>query len=293
MLYQKYSSTYLCREHFIEDVERKIKRDIRKYRMIEKNDTIAVALSGGKDSTALLYTLHKLFHRRPDVRLIAITIDEGIKGYREHTLKHAQSLTEQLNITHVIRSFTDYFGVGLDEMIRSGRNPCTICGVLRKKLLNATAIELHATKLAIGHNLDDEAQTILMNYLRADIERMMRMIPGARQPGLVPRIKPLRSIPEREVALYIYLQGLPLDVSTCPYAATALRGDVRELLNNYEAAHPGTKYALLGGFEKITESLVKTHTIAPLKKCTRCGGPTGNTTTCKACQILSETRNNL
>jgi uncharacterized protein (TIGR00269 family) len=288
VLYQKYSSAHLCSKHFIEDVERKIKRDIRKHRMVERGDIIAVALSGGKDSTALLCILHKLFYRRPDVNLVAITIDEGITGYREHTIKHAQYLTAHLKITHVIRSFKDAYGKTLDEIVRdTGRNPCSVCGVLRKNLLNKTARELHATKLAIGHNLDDEAQTILMNYLRADTERMLRMIPGNIQPGLVPRIKPLRSIPEKEIALYNLLHDLPLDTHTCPYATTALRADVRDLLNNYEVKHPGTKYALLAGFEKITESLRQTHTITPVKKCTQCGEPTGGKL-CKTCQILRD-----
>ena len=86
VIYQKYSNAHLCKNHFIEDVERKIKRDIRKFKMIGKGEKIAVALSGGKDSIALLYVLHKIFRNRPDLEFMAITIDEGIKGYREHTL---------------------------------------------------------------------------------------------------------------------------------------------------------------------------------------------------------------
>ncbi|MCZ7403475.1 MAG: hypothetical protein O8C67_00900 [Candidatus Methanoperedens sp.] len=82
VVYQKYSNAHLCKVHFIEDVERKIKRDIRKFKMVERSDRIAVALSGGKDSIALLYILHKIFKNRPDIELLAVTIDEGISGYR-------------------------------------------------------------------------------------------------------------------------------------------------------------------------------------------------------------------
>ena len=286
VIFQKYSSAHLCEYHFKEAVERKIKRDIRKYRMVEKNDTIAVALSGGKDSSMLLYILHKLFSKRRDTSLVAISIDEGIHGYRRHTLEHAYKLTGKLEITHVVKSFKDNFNADLDTMTIGGKNPCSICGVLRKNLLNRTARELGATKLAMGHNLDDEAQTILMNYLHANIDRMTRMIPSSRQPGLIPRIKPLRSIPEKEVALYAITTNLPLDTSTCPYAATALRNDARNLLNNYETAHPGTKYALLKGSEKITESLKETQTTTPVQICERCGEPTGNKKTCKTCELL-------
>ncbi|CAD7768702.1 tRNA-5-methyluridine(54) 2-sulfurtransferase [Candidatus Methanoperedenaceae archaeon GB37] len=285
IIFQRYSSAHLCKHHFKEDVERKIKRDIRKYRMVEKNDTIAVALSGGKDSSMLLYILHKLFSKRRDTTIVAISIDEGIQGYRKHTLEHAYQLTRRLGATHIVKSFRDTFGADLDTMVESGKNPCSICGVLRKNLLNSTARELGATKLAIGHNLDDEAQTILMNYLHANIDRITRMIPEKRKEGLIPRIKPLRSIPEREVALYAITTNLPLDTSTCPYAGTALRNDVRDLLNNYETAHPGTKYALLTGSEKIAESLIKTETTRPIQRCEVCGEPTGNNKTCKTCEI--------
>ena len=88
--------------------------------------------------------------------------------------------------------------------------------MLRKNILNKAARELGADKIAIGHNLDDESQTILMNYMRGDIGRLKRMIPGTIQKGMIPRIKPLRSIPEKEVALYAFLNGLPVSMDECP-----------------------------------------------------------------------------
>ena len=284
VVFQKYSNAHLCRVHFIEDVERKIKRDIRKFRMIEKNDRIAVALSGGKDSTALLYVLHKIFKNRPDIELLAVTIDEGIKGYREHTLSHAVKLTEELGIPHIIKTFEEGFGITLDELTkRKEHAACTLCGVLRKNLLNKAARELGADKLAIGHNLDDEAQTILMNYLRGDVDRLKRMLPGVIQPGLVMRVKPLRSIPEKEVALYGLLNDLPVSTDECPYAGEALRNEVREMVNNYEVKHPGTKYSLLGGFDVIAPALCTPDT--QIVQCRLCGEPSSEDV-CKTCRLL-------
>lgn len=284
VVYQKYSSVHLCKTHFIEDVERKIKRDIRKFRMIEKGDRIAVALSGGKDSTALLYILHKIFKNRPDIELLAITIDEGIREYREHTLSHAVKLTGELGIPHTIKTFEEGFGITLDELIkRKEHAACTLCGVLRKNLLNKAARELGADKLAIGHNLDDESQTILMNYLRGDMDRLQRMMPNATQPGLVMRIKPLRSIPEKEVALYGFLNDLPVSTDECPYAGEALRNEIRDMLNNYEVRHPGTKYSLLGGFEAISRALSSANT--QIVQCRLCGEPSSEEV-CKTCRLL-------
>ncbi len=280
--YQKYSNAHLCKTHFIEDVERKIKRDIRKFRMVERDDRIAVALSGGKDSTALLYVLHRIFGKRRDIELSAITIDEGIRGYREKTLSHAVKLTNELEIPHTMRSFEGEFGTTLDELIRKKEAAaCTLCGVLRKNILNKAAREIGATKLAIGHNLDDEAQTILMNYLRGDVDRMTRM--AGILPDMVLRIKPLRSIPEKEVALYGLLNNLPVSTDECPYAGEALRNEIREMLNNYEVKHPGAKYSLLGGFEAISHALSLPE--SQVVRCEKCGEPSSEAV-CKTCRLL-------
>ncbi len=288
VVYQKYSNAHLCKSHFIEDVERKIKRDIRKFRMVQKGDRIAVGLSGGKDSTVLLYTLHKIFKNRSDIELLAITVDEGIGGYREHTISHARKLTSELGINLIIKSFENNFGKTLDMLKREKETAaCSLCGVLRKNLLNKAAREEMADKLAIGHNLDDEAQTILMNFLRGDVDRLKRMLPGKRQPGLVMRIKPLRSIPEKEVALYGLLNNLPVSTDECPYAGEALRNEIREMLNNYEVRHPGTKYSLLGGFETICPELHPLNT--RIVHCEKCGEP-GSESVCKTCRLLGKDR---
>lgn len=284
VIHQKYSNAHLCKPHFIEDVERKIKRDIRKFKMVERGDRIAIALSGGKDSIALLYILHKIFQNRPDIEFSAITIDEGIEGYRQKTIPYAVKLTKELEIPHVIRSFESEFGATLDGLKKKKSSAaCTLCGVLRKNLLNKAARELGATKLAIGHNLDDEAQTIMMNYLRGDVDRMKRMLPDAEIPGMVLRIKPLRSIPEKEVALYGFLNNLPLSTDECPYAGEALRNEIREMLNNYEVKHPGTKYSLLGGFEAVAKALSPAEN--NIFRCKKCNEPSSEAV-CKACRLL-------
>lgn len=282
VIFQKYSNAHLCSPHFISDVERRVKRDIRKFKMVAKNERIAAALSGGKDSVALLFLMNKIFHDRPDIEISAITIDEGVSGYREHTLEYAKKITKELGITHTIRRFKDEFGTTLDELKNTKQTAaCTLCGVLRKNLLNKTARELGADKLATGHNLDDESQTVLMNYMRGDIDRMKRM--SHVQPGLIMRIKPLRSIPEKEVALYGFLNELPVSTDECPYSGEALRNEIREIINTYEVKHPGTKYSLLGGFDALSESFLPT--ASKVIACKICGEP-GSESICKTCRLL-------
>ena len=134
-----------------------------------------IAVSGGKDSTALLFSMHKILSGR-DVELVAITVDEGIAGYRDDTIKAARSIAGQLGVEEHVVSFREEYGYDLDDMVVGKRvAPCTFCGVFRKHALNRAAKHLGADRVATGHNLDDEAQSVMMNYLKGDLERLMRL----------------------------------------------------------------------------------------------------------------------
>jgi len=260
------------------DVERRVKRDIRRYRL-KKGERVAVALSGGKDSSVMAAILDKIWGGR--LEFVGLTVDEGIEGYRPRTIEMAREITRRLGWSLVVESFRSNFGATLDSLLSGdGGRACSVCGVLRKYLLNRTARNLGASWLAVGHNLDDTAQTILMNHLRG--------IPPTKPqplPGMVPRIKPLAHIPEREVALYALTQGIPMSLDECPYSSTALRNQVRDFLNSYENRHPGTKYALLRGFEKTCQNPPRDEVMG---RCRVCGEPT-RASTCKACQLLGKT----
>jgi uncharacterized protein (TIGR00269 family) len=287
IIFQKYSGMHLCKKHFVEDVERKIKLTIRQEYSIRKNDVLAVALSGGKDSSVVLYVMHKILGNRPDIEIVAISVDEGIEGYRSNSLEAAKNLTGMLGVRHIIRSFKETHGVTMDELAASDREKgtCSYCGVLRNNILNRAALDIGATKLVTGHNLDDEAQTILLNHLRGDVDRMVRFSQPAAVEGLVLRAKPLRNIPEKEVALYALVNSLPVDFSECPYAGEAFRGEVREMLNNFEIKHPGTKYSLLRGFDKLAGALAKELPPTKIEKCRVCG-ETCTEDVCQACKLL-------
>lgn len=287
IIFQKYSGMHLCRKHFIEDVERKIKLTIRKHYSVKRNEVIAVGLSGGKDSSTTLYILHKIFGKRPDIELVGISIDEGIEGYRHDTIESARELTSKLGIRHIVRSFRDEYNTTMDEIAPQQREKgtCSYCGVLRKSLINKIALEIGATKLAIGHNLDDESQTILLNHLKGDVSRMVRLAPPKELEGLVLRMKPLRHIPEKEVALYAYLHDLPLGFGGCPYAHEAMRREIRAMLNEFEVRHPGTKYALLSGFDKVSGILGREFPQEGLSRCSICGQACTEKV-CQACKLL-------
>ena len=253
--------------------------------MIRDGDRIAVALSGGKDSTALLLLLHAVIPGWKDVSLVAITVDEGIAGYREDTVGAAVSLVWELGIDHHIVSFQDLFGSTLNTFLTGQESrACTVCGILRKKALVTAAKRVGATKLATGHNLDDEAQSVLMNALRGDLSRLVRES-GEETGYFIPRIKPLRDISEKEIAAYLIVSGHWSDLPECPYTRFALRAEVRTMLSGLEYRYPGTMRRLIGSRKKIRERIGKTGLSGPIKYCTRCGDPCSGEL-CQTCQLL-------
>lgn len=293
MYYRPYSGERLCKRHFLESIERKVAKTIASHKMLRETDTIAVGVSGGKDSTVLLSILKKIEHRFPNSSLVAITIDEGIAHYREEGLKLARKITANLKIEHVISSFKELFGYSLDEIVELNNNElttahsaCFFCGILRRRGLNQIARQLNADKLAIGHNLDDEAQTIFMNMIRSDIIRMGRTNLDTHQVHnlFIPRIKPLRAIPEREIAAYAFLRGMSFHSQTCPYSMGVLRNDIQEILNELEQKRPGTKHSILRSGDKIKQLITIKQEI---HLCPICQEP-ATETVCRFCQVMQK-----
>ncbi len=293
---REYSGEQLCKTCFIESVERKIRRTITKYNMFERKDTIAVALSGGKDSVTLLHVLSRIERRFPSSKIIALTINEGIKGYREEAIEISRACCEKLGIEQVVSSFREMYGYDLDDIVRVAQDktslsPCALCGMLRRRALNVLARERGASKLATAHNLDDETQTILLNMIHGDVERLVRTKPkldGIHQ-KFVQRVKPLYEIPEREIVFYAYLTGLRFQETVCPYRETSMRQEARGILGTLEAKHPGIKYSLVRSFERIRSKLREDPNVV-IHECIKCGEPSSQIL-CKTCIEFSELEN--
>jgi uncharacterized protein (TIGR00269 family) len=181
-----------------------------------------------------------------------------------------------------------------------GMAPCAYCGVFRRRLLGEYARDLGADLLLTGHNLDDEAETALMNVLEGDVDRMADHFDASLGPladrddsgPFVPRAKPLRDVPENEVALYAHVADLPAHLAECPHAEASYRAEIRDLLLALEDDHPGTRHSVLSGYEELAALAARARREDgdpdgddALGECERCGAPTGRTV-CRACRLV-------
>lgn len=290
----RYNGTHLCTEHFMRYVDRRVKREIRKQIDVERGDRIAVAVSGGKDSMVALKMLSSVFNGVNGVEVHAITIDEGIEGYRPPSVDIVRRFCEQNDVVFHLRSFSE-LGVTMDSIapVSGSSSPCTYCGVFRRMLMNEEARDIGARYLATGHNLDDAAQSIMMNFVRGDVERLARMAPHKHvQPGLIPRFMPLREIPEKETLLYALVSGMEFWDGVCPYWEAALRNQYRSIVDDLEDRSPGARFGILSSFDQIRPMLWSNMPQSNLHPCPRCGEPTVGDS-CKSCQLLDKARSRI
>ncbi|MBR0372128.1 MAG: TIGR00269 family protein [Methanobrevibacter sp.] len=273
-------------EEYNDMIFSRINNLISEYDLIKENELIAVALSGGKDSVLTLHAL-KGYQEFLDFDLVAISVDEGIKGYRDHGIDAAVNNARELGIELIQKSFLEDEGFALDDIYQEFKSACIPCGVFRRTILNKTAYEVGASKIATGHNLDDEIQSFLMSFARGDTIKFSKFGPelDVIHPKLVPRIKPLWNTPEKDVGTWAILNNIEIHLDECPYSHLSLRAKIKEFLNVNEDAHPGLKKNIMESFQKILtfENDISTN----LNECEVCGEPTSSNI-CKACEIKKD-----
>jgi uncharacterized protein (TIGR00269 family) len=267
---------------YIMDTAREVIID---YELIKPNERVAVGLSGGKDSVLTLHLLVELMDEF-DFELIAVSIDEGISGYRGEGVKAARVNANKLGVELVEGSFKEEFGFTLDQIADLYQSACIPCGVFRRQLLNKISNELGANKVATGHNLDDEIQSFLMSFAKADFRRFSKFGPKLDRihPKLVPRIKPLWKIPEKDVGIWAVMNRADIHFAECPYSHTSLRAKVKNYLNQMEGKRKGTKLSILESFSKTFKFQKKEIIVG---QCQRCSEPS-SLNICKACEMVED-----
>ena len=306
LVHQPYSGLHLCGTHLVESVRKRVSKSLRKQLILPKNSIksmgrpfrVLIAISGGKDSAILLYFLHSILGSRRDVELIAGVVDEGIDGYRAPSIDCAEKLCSMMGVRFERISYPDLTFPEMDNVVESlpkisetnleakGMMPCSFCGVFRRQGLNSLAKRIGADVMALGHNLDDVAQSVLMNLQKGEVDRTARLAPHTTVPieGLAPRIVPLRWIPEQEIHAAAIHLNLPIHHGDCPHAGGAMRQRSREIIATIEKDIPGSRHGLVQSMDRIRELAIDSKKISSIQSCKKCGEPTSRPI-CQSCTM--------
>lgn len=291
----KYGPHKFCKEHFLYFFGKRVRKTIRENKLIQGREKVAVALSGGKDSTTTLYMLNKIFSKSNPI--VAIMVDEGIPGYRDKAIAVAKKNCESWKVPYEIVPMEKELGhnmIGIMKKISKNKelgSTCAFCGVFRRHLLNKKAREIGARKIATGHNLDDGTQSIVMNLFDNDLARLSRLGPTAgveQHKEFVPRVKPLWETPEKEVIAFTDFSGVKYyKGKKCPFSWMAKRNFFRKMLNEAEEKFPGAKFSILASFKKLKPKLKEFAGRGKINYCPSCGNPTSGRE-CKVCIQLKK-----
>lgn len=311
----------LCKECFFREVEEEAQRTVEKHSLVRPGESIALGVSGGKDSSVMLHIMHNLRLRYrafyDGVRFAMVAVNEGIQGYRGESLACLQRLHKKYPYELKIVDFEERYGRTLDQIVNTANGDssihesvplkvdleddtgrpqptaktttaCSFCGILRRNSLSHGSLQVHCTKVATGHNADDNAETVLLNLIRGDAAKLVRCSePLSDLDQGVARIKPLCHISQRDIVMYAYLQRLDFFSVECPYATTALRGKPRSFLTSL-CTKPGYSDVTLRIMRSTRKLRLKTtcdtRRLTDLHLCPSCQSPV-STTRCQCCDI--------
>jgi len=273
-------------------IEKEVEKVLEKEGIDNKEEKIIVALSGGKDSAATAYVLKKLGYN-----IEGLYIDLGVGRYSEDCLKAVKKLSKRLNIRLHVYDLKKEQGKTMKwfwKNVKSQRRltTCSICGVFKKWILNKKSRELGGKKIATGHNLDDEAQTVLINFFKGSLNLsessgvITKDLQGEDSNKFIPRIKPLFYIAEKNILKYARSKKLPIVEGNCPHAEESYRIQVRKFLAK---TSPKEKENILKNFKKLIEESPET-TRERINFCEKCGEPAKGVL-CKKCELEDLSKN--
>jgi len=276
-----------CSADFIEFFRKQVAEAIHKHRMFTRDEPVLVAVSGGKDSLALWDVLVE-----DGYRTAGLYLDLGIFDYSRESKARCEAFAAARGQTLYIERVADAVGAPIPDVQRATRRPtCSACGLSKRYLMNRTALEHGYPVVATGHNLDDEAATLLSSVLHWQTDALPRQSPAlpATHPKLVRRVKPLYRLSELETAAYAFLRGIDYIVEECPFSKGATSLAHKELLNRLEEVSPGAKHNFLFGFlDKARAAFERMEDVA-LRECSVCGQVTTGEI-CAFCKLADQVK---
>ncbi|KAK6091002.1 hypothetical protein P3W45_000247 [Vairimorpha bombi] len=287
----------VCKECFYELFEEDIHLTIVNSGMFIEGNTVGIGISGGKDSTVLAFVLDKLNKKyKYNINLVLLCVDEGIKGYRDYSIDTVHENSRDLSLKLKIVSFDEMFGVDMDKVVEKigKRNNCTYCGVFRRQALEEAARRLNVDCIVTGHNADDMAETVLLNFLRGDFNRLQRCTSPVTSKHVtdngfvlsLPRAKPFKYTYQKEIVLYAFHKKLKYFSTECTYSPEASRGYVRNFVKELEKIDSRVIFQIIkSGDSLFKKGDTNNGVVFP---CQKCSHPTSSSDKiCKGCSFVS------
>jgi uncharacterized protein (TIGR00269 family) len=286
----------LCQEHYLEWVPEQTQRFIQKYDMFTPDQRVLVAVSGGKDSLALWDVLLRLGYQA-DGLYISLGIDYlNGESYSDESLDKARAFVDKFwtRARLEVVDVTELYGATIPEAAKlsnRGRGkPCSVCGLVKRHVMNRVAWDGGYAALITGHNLDDEAAVLMSNVLHWHTGYLARQAPTLppSHPGLAKKVKPFCRLYERETAAYALIRGIDYVYEECPHSVGSKTIYYKELLNQLERESPGAKLQFYLSFLRAKQKgglFAQFEEQVTLKRCERCGQPTSAPGTCAFCRL--------
>ena len=286
----------LCKEHFLDWIVDQTERIIQMYCMFTHQERILLAVSGGKDSLSLWDILWRLGYQ-VDGLYISLGIDEGIH-YSDESHRMSDAFASQRGLCLQVVNIQQEYRETVPEMAartyRGYKKPCAVCGLSKRHVMNRVARDGRYDVLATGHNLDDEAATLLgntMNWIPGYLVRQWPVL-DANHPGLARKVKPLCRFYEREMAAYALLRGIEYVYAECPFAEGTKSIYYKDILNQLEADRPGAKLSFYLAFLQAKQNGLFAPQADPeletLPICPSCGQATTAPVECAFCRMLAK-----
>ena len=276
-----------CAPDFLDFFRNQVREAVRKYRMLDKDEHVLVAVSGGKDSLALWDVLLD-----EGYRTTGLYLDLGIFDYSVESRRKCEAFAAGRGVPLIVASVAEEVG-GPVPVIKevTRRPPCSGCGLSKRYLMNRVALDHGIGVVATGHNLDDEAATLFGSIAHWQTDALARQSPAlpSTHAKLVRRVKPLYRLSELETSAYAFLRRIDYIVEECPFAKGATSIAHKEILNRMEEDSPGAKHNFLFGFlDKARVAFERTENVV-LNECTRCGQVTTGTL-CAFCKLSDQVK---
>lgn len=286
----KHHNLKVCEVCFVKFFKKKVERTIKDLKLFEKSERLLIAVSGGKDSQGLWHLLWDLGYEVDGVYM-ELGFEDSSGGPRVKVEELSRILGRKLHIINL----KERTGFTLPELSKyTKRTPCSLCGLVKRYIMNEIALKENYSTIITGHNLDDETATLMKNVLRWELAYLGRQTPLLEKfNGFVKKVKPYVFCYEKETFLYVLIKGLPYFKETCPYSRKAKNKNLKMAFHIVENSSPGIKLNFMKLFLKNRRFFVplRERELQNLvKNCKICAYPTDREI-CALCTILERIKN--